>query len=34
MLIYESGELSWMAGVVLVGIIYALFMFAWSRKKK
>ena len=32
-LIYASGELFWMTGVLLVGVVYAILAFVWGRNK-
>jgi len=32
-LIYGSGELAWMTGVIIVGIIYSLFVVVWGKGK-
>lgn len=32
-LIYSSGEIGWMTGVILVGIIYAIFALVWGKGK-
>lgn len=33
-LIYASGEVYWMTGVIAVGVVYALFILAWGGKNK
>lgn len=30
-LIYATGEIYWMTGVIAVGVIYALFAIVWSK---
>lgn len=32
-LIYGSGELGWMTGVIIVGVVYAVFAIVWGRNK-
>lgn len=32
-LIYGSGEIGWMTGVLIVGIIYSLFAMIWGKGK-
>lgn len=33
-LIYAAGEVYWMTGVLVVGIVYGIFAFVYSRGKK
>ncbi len=30
-LIYRSGEIYWMTGVIAVGVVYAIFALVWSK---
>lgn len=30
-LIYQTGEIYWMTGVIAVGVVYAIFALAWSK---
>ena len=30
-LIYATGEIYWMTGVIAVAVVYAIFAFAWSK---
>lgn len=32
-LIYGAGEIGWMTGVILVGVIYSLFAITWGKGK-
>lgn len=32
-LLYASGEIGWMTGVIIVGVIYAAFVFIWGKGK-
>jgi|GEM_PF-3372949 len=31
-LMYAGGEMVWMTGVIIVGLIYAAFAVVWSKK--
>jgi hypothetical protein len=31
-LMYATGEMSWMTGVILVGVIYGVFALVWGKK--
>jgi len=31
-LMYAGGEMVWMTGVIIVGLIYATFAVVWSKK--
>lgn len=33
-LIYQTGEIYWMTGVIAVGVVYALFALAWGKDAK
>lgn len=33
-LIYATGEVYWMTGVIAVALVYAVFAFAWSKDAK
>ncbi len=30
-LIYQTGEIYWMTGVIAVGVVYALFALVWGK---
>lgn len=32
-LIYGTGEIGWMTGVLIVGIVYSLFAIVWGKGK-
>jgi len=32
-LIYASGEIYWMTGVIAVGVVFAIFALVWSKDK-
>lgn len=32
-LLYDLGELGWMTGVIIVGIVYAAFALVWGKGK-
>lgn len=32
-LLYKTGEIGWMTGVIIVGVVYSLFVFVWGKGK-
>lgn len=32
-LIYQSGEIAWMTGVLVVGVVYSIFAIIWGKDK-